>query len=153
MVSHANRSPSVVLCQGAHGRGWRERGGKDEVANWGWGRCEGKIKMVMQIKGVSLFQIPISWMFLAHHNVNLWKLWWKSRQGKKRTLQTARASESGGRVGREREISGLCFLSQAMTWLIVFFWSNFGTWKTAHLSWRKMMCRTAQMEISSNEKD
>lgn len=134
------------------GGGERERGRKDEVANWGWGRCKGKIKMAMQIKAMSLFQIPVSWMFLAHHNVNLWKLWWKLRQGKKGPCTQPELGQGGG-GGGGREISGLCFLSQAMTWLIVFFWSNFGTWKTAHLSWRKMMCRTAQMEISSNEKD
>lgn len=91
------------------------------------------------------------------------KVMLKIEAGKERTLQRARAGRGGeggwgegkrgGEREREREISGLCFLSQAMTWLIVFFWSNFGTWKTAHLSWRKMMCRTAQMEISSNEKD
>lgn len=125
MVSQTNRPPSAARCHGARRR---EEG---EVARLIEVTSQFRINRPRYVRGSSALM---------------------SSQKKKPDV-TRRRWAAHRRAGVRREKSDLCFLSQAMTWLIVLFWSNFGTWKTAHLSWRKMMCCTVQMEISSPEKD
>lgn len=144
LVSHTNSSPSVVYRQGIatvwelRGRGWDEGVGGSVGATGQWMDEKWLCPHKAHLYCPNVFGACTP---LKSCNEN-----GDAGSGEKRTCKQPERE-------REREYQGFCFLSQAMTWLIVFFWSNFGTWKTAHLSWRKMMCRTAQMEISSNEKD